>query len=204
MINRTLKKQIQVVLAFIILVLFTTGTANAQKELQIGTKAPGINAIDHNKKTFNLETELKDGPVVLIFYRGEWCKYCNLYMNDLADSLSFITDRGANIIAVTPESNEYIDVTIEKSDATFSIIYDEGHKIMDAYDVTWHVSALAHFFYKLSGKNINRASKNSDRALPVPATYIIGQDGEIKGGYFNKDYTKRMPISSILNVLESL
>ncbi len=204
MINRTLKKQIQVALALLILMIFTIDTATAQKELQIGTKAPGINAIDHNNKTFNLETELKDGPVVLIFYRGEWCKYCNLYMNDLADSLSFITDRGANIIAVTPESNEYIDVTVEKSNATFSIIYDEGHEIMDAYDVTWHVSALAHLFYKLSGKNINRASKNSDRALPVPATYIIGQDGKIKGSYFNKDYTKRMPISSIVNVLESL
>ena len=125
-------------------------------------------------------------------------------MNDLADSLSLITEMGANIIAVTPDSNEYIDVTVEKSNATFSIIYDERHEIMDAYDVTWHVSALAHLFYKLSGKNINRASKNSDRALPVPATYIIGQDGKIKGSYFNKDYTKRMPISHILKVLETL
>ena len=204
MINRTRIKQIQTALTVLLLIVFTTNNATAQKELHKGTKAPLIKATDHNNHIFNLTDELETGPVVLIFYRGEWCKYCNLYMNDLADSLSFITERGANIIAVTPESNEYIDVTVEKSDATFSIIYDEGHKIMDAYDVTWHVSALAHFFYKLSGKNINRASKNSDRALPVPATYIIGQDGEIKGGYFNKDYTKRMPISSIVNILDSL
>jgi len=204
MIYHTQIKMIQAVLAAFLFMFYTYGNANAQNELQIGTKAPKINAIDHNNKIFNLHDELKDGPVVLIFYRGEWCKYCNLYMNDLADSLSFVIDKGANIIAVTPESNEYIDVTVEKSGATFSIIYDEGHEIMDAYDVTWHVSALAHLFYKLSGKNINRASKNSDRALPVPATYIIGQDGEIKGGYFNKDYTKRMPISSIVKVLDSL
>ncbi|MCF6365835.1 MAG: AhpC/TSA family protein [Bacteroidales bacterium] len=204
MLNSIINKYLKNILYIVALLIFTNNKVTSQEQLKTGSKAPEIKAIDHDNNTFVLREKLKEGPVVLLFYRGEWCKYCNLYMHDLADSLSFVTDMGANVVAITPESNEYIDITIEKSKATFSIIYDEEHKIMDDYKVTWHVSKFANFFYKLSGKNLNKANNNSDRALPVPATYIIDKDGTIKGGYFNENYTKRMPVSEIIKVLKTI
>ena len=189
------------VLSIIIITSFST---NAQTRLENGSEAPDIKGKDNYDKIIHLSELLKESPVVVIFYRGEWCQYCNLYMHDLADSLSMIMDLGAEVIAVTPESSRFIDETVYKSNASFSIIYDADHKIMDDYDVTWYVSGIAHFFYKLRGINLNKSSRNSDRALPVPATYIIGTDGKIVDGYFNKDYTKRMPVNKIIKVLESL
>ncbi len=196
----TLKKLIVISIVF-----FAFGNVTiAQKQLKNGTKAPSINVTDHFERNFNWADKLKEGPVVVVFYRGQWCQYCNLYMYHLADSLSMITDLGATLIAVTPENNEYIDETIMKTKANFSIVYDKGHQIMDAYKVTWHVSKFAHFFWKLKGIDLNKASDGTDRALPVPATYIIGQDGEIKAGYFNKNYKYRMPVSRIVEELKKL
>ena len=180
-------------------------SVNAQVQLKNGSKAPEINVIDHFGKKFTWNKQLKEGPVVVVFYRGQWCQYCNLYMFDLADSLQMIKDAGAHLIAITPENNENIDETIDKTHGgNFSVVFDVGHEIMDNYKVTWHVSKFAHFFYKLRGIDLNKASDGTDRALPVPATYIIGQDGRIKAGYFNKDFKKRMPVSKIVEELKKI
>jgi len=197
-----MKKTIYLSLVFALVFMFLKTDTNAQKRLENGTIAPDFKVKDNYDEVIHLYESLKEAPVVLIFYRGEWCQYCNLYMHDLADSLTYITDLGAKIIAVTPESNRFIDETVHKTNASFSILYDKGHQIMDDYDVTWYVSAFTHFFYKLSGKDLKKSSKSDERALPVPATYIIGQDKKIIDGYFNKDYTKRMPVSDIVKVLE--
>ncbi len=189
--------------AFFLIIIFSL-SINAQQKLENGTKVHNFSVKDNYNKKIDLYQILNKQPVVLIFYRGEWCKHCNLYMNDLSDSLSMITDLGAKIIAITPESSYYIDETIKKTNANFSIVYDEGHKIMDNYKVTWHVSGFAHFFYKLRGINLKKSSKNSDNALPVPATYIIGTDKKIINGYFNKDYTRRMPVREIVKTLKSI
>ena len=190
---------------YVILSLFFISDTDAQKELLIGSKASAIDVTDHFGNTFSWKEKLKEGPIVVVFYRGHWCQYCNLYMYSLSDSLSMITDLGGSLIAVTPESNEYIEQTIDKTHGgNFSVVYDVRHEIMDQYDVTWHVSKFVHFFYRLRGINLNKASDGTDRALPVPATYIIGQDGKIKAGYFNKDFTKRMPVSKIVKELKKL
>ncbi len=196
----TIKK----IFLIIIISISAENIISAQKQLPNGSKAPEINVTDHFVRNFNWNEKLKEGPVVVVFYRGQWCQYCNLYMYHLADSLSMITDLGATLIAVTPENNKYIDETIMKTKANFSIVYDVGHHIMDSYKVTWHVSKFADFFYKLRGINLNKASDGTDRALPVPATYIVGQDGKIKAGYFNKNYKYRMPVSKIVEELKKL
>ena len=202
---RKIVKKISIKTGIILsIMLITSFSIDAQKMLEFGSKAPNFKAKDNYDRTIHLSEILEKSPVVIIFYRGEWCQYCNLYMHDLSDSISMITDLGAKVIAVTPESNRFIDETVEKSKADFSIIYDVGHKIMDDYEVTWYVSGISHFFHRLRGINLHKSSKNSDRALPVPATYIIDTDGKIVDGYFNKDYTKRMPVKNILKVLESL
>ena len=112
-----------------------------------------------------------------------------------------ILDAGASVIAVTPEKGEKIEQTMKKSGATFSIIYDENHRIMDKYHVTFKLSGWKRFIYGLGGININKASGNKDSALPVPATYIIATDGTIYASHFNENYTERMQVIEILEIL---
>lgn len=187
-------------LFFLVLFLFTEQIF-AQYPLPIGSNAPLFNVNDHNGNKIDLKEKLKEGNVVILFYRGQWCPHCTKHMANLQDSMKFITDLGAIVIAITPENNENINKTIEKSKSNFTIIYDEGHKIMDAYQVTFKQTKWKKILHLLLGTNINKASGNNDDALPVPATYIINQEGKIIGMHFDKKYTKRMSVKEITEVL---
>ncbi|MEI6854029.1 MAG: peroxiredoxin-like family protein [Bacteroidota bacterium] len=177
--------------------------ACGQDTLAMHSQAPLFEAMDDSGQKVSLQQLLLKGPVVVSFYRGQWCPYCNRHMSNLQDSLSFITALGASLVAITPEKNEEISKTISKTGASFSIIYDEGHKIMDAYKVTFKVDGFKNLLHFAEGVNINKASGNTDNVLPVPATYIIAPDGSIIGRHFDTDYTVRMPVKDILKVLNS-
>ena len=180
--------------------------ANAQnpEPLFIGDKAPNFLALDQNENRVSLKDRLKEGPVIIVFYRGEWCPHCNRHMSQIQDSLSMILDAGASVIAITPEKGEKIEKTVSKTGASFSIVYDENHRIMDKYNVTFKLSGWKRFIYGFAGININKASGNKHSALPVPATYIIAQDGTIFASHFNEDYSERMQVIEMLEVLGNL
>jgi peroxiredoxin len=185
-----------------LLILTFSLTFFAQERLPNGSKAPFFAAKDQNGKLVDSKQLLKKGLLVVMFYRGYWCPYCNRQMSQIADSMMMITDLGATVVAITPEKGEYIEKTQEKTNASFSIVFDENHKIMDDFKVTWQMGKAKSFFYKFGGINLDKSSGNKDRALPVPATYIIDQSGKIIGGYFNKDHTKRMAVSQIVEILK--
>ena len=187
----------------LLIVLSISISLIGQEELAIGTTAPDIKAKDHEGQLIELDKLLLSGPVVLTFYRGEWCPHCNNYMRNLQDSLSLLQDYGATVLAITPESDIYIDESVEETGAEFSIVWDENHQIMDDYKVTFRLGNTKNAMYKVGGINVTKASGSDHRMLPVPATYIIGMDGKIKGGFFNDDYTLRMPVKDILIILES-
>ena len=187
----------------LLLTLLFTGI-RAQEKLLTGTKASEFTATDHRGKNIDLKQLLENGPVVIVFYRGEWCKHCNNYMRNLQDSLPMMNALGATVVAITPEKNEFIDETIQKTGASFSIIWDRHHKIMDDYKVSFKLKGTKNTVYKIGGINVRKNSGSDHRILPVPATYIVGTDGRIKGGYFNTDYTVRMPVKDILKVLNTL
>lgn len=193
-------------LSFFLLLFSFSLLAQAQKPepLFIGDKAPNILALDQFEKRISLKDRLQNGPVIVVFYRGQWCPHCNRHMSNIQDSLQMILDAGVSVIAITPEKGEKIEKTVQKTGATFSIIYDENHHIMDKYHVTFKLSGWKRFIYGLGGININKASGNRDSALPVPATYVIAQDGTIFSSHFNEDYTERMPVLDMLSVVNEL
>lgn len=174
----------------------------AQPEaLKIGDMAPLFETKNHNGQLIKLDLLLQNGPVVLFFYRGSWCPYCNRQMSDLQDSVHLITAKGATVLAVSPETNESMSKIIEKSKADFTFISDSGYKIMDAYKVSFKLDEGTVKKYKFFGLNIEKANGNEDDILPVPATYVIGTDGTIKYVFFNTDYKKRASVNEILNHL---
>ncbi|TAJ12986.1 AhpC/TSA family protein [Marinilabiliaceae bacterium JC017] len=176
----------------------------AQNGLQVGDKAPDFSGKDKDGNNVMLSEALKKGPVVLFFYRGQWCPYCNRHMSDVQDSLVLIQASGASVIAVTPEKSEAIETTIEKTHASFSVVHDQGHVIMDSYEVSYVLGLIKHSAYKVAGIDINKASGNEDRVLPVPATFIIDASGVITERHFDPDYKNRMTVKAILEALEKL
>ncbi len=178
--------------------------AQTPEPLFIGDKAPQFRALDQYEKPVSLKERLEHGPVIIVFYRGQWCPHCNRHMSQIQDSLQMILDAGASVIAITPERAEKIEKTVKKTSASFSIIYDENHRIMDSYKVTFKLSGWKRFIYALGGININKASGNKDHALPIPATYIIATNGTIYSSHFYEDYSERMPVIDMLEIIQEL
>jgi peroxiredoxin len=175
---------------------------SAQTGLKNGQSAPQFIARDNSGKTLNLKALLKSHKaVVLFFYRGQWCPYCNKHIQQLQDSLQLLTDKGAYVVGVTPESGENINKTIEKTHASFSMVQDKDYKIMKAYDVNYTVNDDLYKKLKGYGVDLEKNNGNTDHVLPVPATYIIDHSGKIIFVQFEKDYTKRAPVSALLKAL---
>jgi peroxiredoxin len=169
--------------------------------LKVGDKAPAIVGLDQNGKKVSLKSILKKGEAVLIFYRGQWCPYCNKQLSHLNDSLSYITAKGGTIITITPETADNIKKTISKTKASFSILEDKGLAIMKDYKVSFAVDEKTIEKYKGYGIDFAKANGDNGANLPVPATYIVGKDGKIKYVFFNADYSKRASVKDIINNL---
>ena len=171
--------------------------------LFINSKAPDFKATDQHENEIRLKDVLRDSLVVLIFYRGQWCPYCNKQLKKFEDSLQLIKSKGARLIAVTPEKPEYISKTIEKTKASYHLLYDKDMKIMKAYGVSFQVDDKSVSRYKNADIDLLNANGQRDKAfLPVPATYIISKEGTILYRYFDTDYKKRPSIQEILDNLK--
>jgi peroxiredoxin len=187
---------------FIILVLslFSNGVFSQQNPegLFPGGKAPDFTAFDQNGNEIKLKELTKKGPVVLVFYRGYWCPYCNKALKRLEDSLQLITDKGATLIAVSPEISENIDSTVKRTGAEFSILHDKELKIMKAYNVAFEVPENTVTRYRNTGLDFNKLNGENGTYLPVPAVYIINRQRDIVWRYFETDYRKRPSVQTIL------
>ena len=160
-----------------------------------------FSAKNQEGKQIELKKLLKKGDVVMLFYRGQWCPYCNQQLKKVNDSLQFISAKGATVLAITPETGENVRKTIEKTNASFSIIEDENLAIMKSYKVNFAVDENTIAKYKNYGIDFDKANGSNSSNLPVPATYIIGKDGKIKYAFFDVNYTKR---ASVKDILENL
>lgn len=173
----------------------------APEGLFLNSKAPDFKAKDQNGKDVRLKDLLKKGKVVLVFYRGEWCPYCNKNLKKLEDSLQLIIDKGATLVAISPEQPESIAKTVEKTSAKYSIIHDENLKIMKAYEVEFEVPENILKRYRNGGIKIDEINGKNGNYLPIPATYIIDKEANITYRFFNQDYKKRPSVKEILENL---
>ena len=173
----------------------------APEGLFIGSKAPDFKAKDQNGNEVRLKDLLKKGKVVLVFYRGQWCPYCNRELSRIQDSIQLIKDKGAMVLAVSPEKQESITATVEKTKAEYPVLYDEGLKIMKAYDVEFEVPENTITRYRNANIDIEKNNGANGKYLPVPAVYIIDGESTVTYRFFETDYKKRPWVKDLLNNL---
>ena len=181
------------------LFVFTLSAQEKPEGLFINSKAPDFKAVDQTGNSIRLKDMVKNGNVVLFFYRGNWCPYCSRQLKQLQDSLELFVENGVQVVAITPEKPEGISKTIEKSNATFPIIHDEEGKIMKAYDVRFALDEKSVSRYKMSGIDLAATNGKNGTNLPVPAVYIINKENTIIYRYFNEDYKKRVSVKELLS-----
>lgn len=178
---------------------------NEAKGLKVGETVKDFSALDLHDSTFTLSKALKRGPVVVIFYRGQWCPICNKHLSHIQDSLQLIYKKGASVVAISPEKTEFLERTAKKTNAAFSLLYDEGYKIANQFDVKFKPTRTTTLMYNtVLGANLKNAHSDDSQQLPIPATFIIGTDGKIIWRHFDPDYKKRSTVADIINNLTLL
>ena len=191
--------KIGVVLVIVFYSLVSTAQIN-KDHLNVGEKAPLIAGVDQFGKRINSATLLKEHKILLIFYRGNWCPYCRKHLKSLQENLEDLTKKGYAVLVVSPEKSEKTEETSDNLKAGFSIIHDTDNSIMNAYKVAFEVNeANVSSYYNFTKNKIATYNANNT-SLPVPATYIIGQDGKIAFVHYDPDYKNRKSLKEILEM----
>jgi peroxiredoxin/glutaredoxin len=176
----------------------------AEKSLQVGKVAPLFSLKDAKGKQTRLKTLLKKGPVVLTFYRGAWCPYCNEQLRSYQKVLPEIQRLGGQLVAITPELPSSVLSMEEKNALQFSILSDPRNRTAKKYGLVMGISPELKKIYQDFGINLEKSQGNKDWKLPLPATYVIGKNGKVVYAFVDVDYKKRAEPDAILGALEKL
>lgn len=177
-----------------------SGIVNTAK--QVGDKAPDFTLNNALGKPVTLSEYLNKGKVVLTWYRGNWCPYCNLTLHELQEELSNFKAQGANLIALTPElPNESIS-TSEKHNLQFEVLSDVGNKVAKEYGIVFQLTDEVAEMYNQSF-DLNNHNGDESNELPLAATYIINEKGEIVYAFLDADYRHRAEPSELTDFLKN-
>jgi peroxiredoxin len=173
--------------------------------LKSGDRAPDFTGYDQKGKQVTLKSFLEKGPVVLFFYRGNWCPACNKQLAAYQDSLNMITGENVSLVAITPESIEFVEQTVKLHNIGYTVVYDCQEKIMQDYDLMFNVTKDFNDLV-LNRLKVNIAEHNGRDAahLPVAATFIINKFGTITARYFDYDYHHRASVKWIMQNLSTV
>ena len=171
-----------------------------QQAKQVGALAPHFSLQNALGKTVNLKDYLKEGPVVLTWYRGGWCPYCNITLRHLQDQLPNFKALGANLIALTPELPDKSLSTAEKNELDFEVLSDIGNQVAKAYGIVFELIPEVAKKYQ-AGFDMHGYNGDDSNELPLAATYVINQQGEIIYAFLDADYRNRAEPMDILATL---
>jgi len=167
--------------------------------LMVGEKAPVISGVDQFDKLINSSDILKEKKILLLFYRGNWCPYCRKHLKSLQENLEELTKKGYYVIVISPEKPEKTQETSDNIKARFSIIHDVNNTIMKAYKVAFEINKEnVKSYYNYTKNKVEKYNLEDNNTLPVPATYIIGKNGNIAFVHYDPDYTNRKDLKEIL------
>jgi peroxiredoxin len=176
--------------------------AIARTTLKVGDRAPAIVLKNAKGETVDISMLLKKGLVIVTFYRGGWCPYCNLELKAYQDLLPEIAAAGASLVAISPEKPDDSLSTAEKNALTFEVLSDVGQKVGRAFGLVYEFSDELRSAYQ--GFNLDIPAHNgtpSEWALPVSATYVIDCDGLIIYAYTDPDYRDRADPRDVLRAI---
>ncbi|MEM8953058.1 MAG: peroxiredoxin-like family protein [Verrucomicrobiota bacterium] len=173
--------------------------------INVGDKAPSFTLPNATGKEVSLASLLEQGPVVLTWYRGSWCPYCNIQLIALQNALPEIKAEGAQLVALTPELPDKSLTTKEKDNLEYEILTDVGMKVADEYHIVFKLTPEVTEMYKgfFDLKEYNGADAPYDE-LPLAATYIIQPDGTVSWAYLNADYRQRAEPADIVAALKAV
>ncbi|GGA35860.1 peroxiredoxin-like family protein [Okeania sp. KiyG1] len=172
--------------------------------LKVGEKVPNFSLPNAVGKKVELNSLLVESPVVISFYRGGWCPYCNMELRGLQKYLPQIAELGAKLIAISPETPDNSLSTTEKNELTFEVLSDGGNQVAKEFGLVFELPEELRPIYQSFGIDLPAYNGDKSFELPIPATYVVASDGTIIHAFVNPDYTQRLDPEEIINVLKKV
>jgi peroxiredoxin len=179
-------------------------TGQAQRAKKAGDRAPEFSLQDGAGNLVSSRELLAGGPLVVSFYRGVWCPYCNLELQALQASLSDITGRGGGLVAISPQTRPNSRKSQRDNKLDFPILSDVKSEVANAFGIRFALPDDLAEAYKAFGNDLAAINDDPAWVLPMPARYVIAPDGIIAYAEVNPDYTRRPDPSELLPVLDRL
>lgn len=174
-----------------------------EKAVNVGDKAPDFALPNATEKEIKLSNLLAQGPVVLIWYRGEWCPYCNIHLEDIQNHIEKFTELGAQVVAISPETPDRGWTLQDKLAIKFHVLSDVKNMVGQEYGIVYELPEKIAEYYQ-EGFDLHAKNADDSNLLPLAASYVIGQDGVITYAYLNADYRERAETSALLEELKKI
>lgn len=176
----------------------------ASRAPQVGAEAPDFALPAQNGESIRLSALLRRGRVVLIFYRGEWCPYCNLQLRAFQAHLDEFAEHGAQLVAVSPQAPDHSLSMAEKNDLGFLVLSDVGATVLERYGLKFEVDAELRSLLESVGYDVSVYNGEAGWTLPAPATFVIDERGDVRYAHVRGDWTERADPSEVLAILADL
>jgi peroxiredoxin len=167
----------------------------------VGEEMPSFVLPDENGRLVSLDQLLTAGRVVVAFHRGHWCPYCIINAEALANISRKVAKAGAQLVAITPETQRFNKQLKADSGADFPILTDLDNGYALELDLAIKIDDAKRTGMVAAGWDIADYNDNQDWILPIPATFVVGQDGRVLGRFVDPDYRKRMDVDDLLKAL---
>jgi peroxiredoxin len=179
-------------------------SGQADRALKIGAVAPAFTLSEADGGIVSSADLLTQGPLVLSFYRGVWCPYCNIELGALQEAWPQIEATGAQLVSISPQSPANGRKAKRDKQVTFPMLSDPNGDIGDAFGLRFRLPDDLIALYKSFGVDLPTINEDSSWTLPMPARFVIGQDGVIVYAEVSPDYTRRPDPTDLLPVLTRL
>src|SRR5581483_4180711 len=167
-----------------------------------GDPMPPFVLPDENGRLVSLKSLLTQGPVVVTFHRGHWCPYCRISINTLAKAQPRIEALGARMVAIVPDREQFAAEMKADSNVRFPILTDMDNGYAMTLNLAIWVGAEMEEYMNKIGRSLPKYQGNDSWMLPIPATFVVGEDGRIKARFVDPDYRKRMAIEELIAALQ--
>jgi len=176
----------------------------AEKALKLGESIPECILPDGSNKKIDVRSMLRNQPVIISFYRGQWCPFCNLELRAFQEALPEIRKLDAQIVGISPQTPDYTLSTWQRNELEFDLLSDVGNQVSRSFGLVFRLSDRMEELYGKYNMSLPRYNGDDSWELPVPGTFVVDKNGVIRGRFVNADYTQRADPEDVIAVLAGL
>lgn len=173
----------------------------AGRALKAGGHAPAFELPDGDRMLWRSEDLLRSGPLVIVFYRGRWCAYCNAQLTALQEIYPQIAEAGASLVAISPQTQKHSYMTRDMHKLRFPVLSDQGNQVARKFGLVYRLSPEMQAMYESIMTKLPGYNGDQSWELPLAATYVVQSDGKISYARVDADWRKRPEPEEILRVL---